>query len=161
MNSKDKTAAKKAGISFKTVLLQGEKNTTGIQVPEKVVEELAAGKKPKVRVTVNGYTYRSSIASMGGKFMIGLSAERREQSGLKGGDKIDVTLELDTEPRVVTVPADLQKALNGNSAAKKTFEALSYSHKLQHVLSIDGAKTEETRLRRIAKTMDMLKEGKK
>ena len=147
--------------SFSTTLLQSGANTTGIVVPAEIVEALGGGKKPKVVVTVNGFTYRSSVAVMDGKFMVGVSAERRAAAGLKGGDPIEVTLELDTAPRAVDVPADLATALATEPAAKAFFEGLSYSHQLRHVLSITDAKTDETRTRRIAKAMEMLRAGKK
>lgn len=147
-------------ISFDTVILQLG-NNTGINVPDEVVEKLGAGKKPPVNVTVNDYTYRNTIAVMGGKFMIGVSADVRSKTGIKGGDKVKVTLELDTKPREVEVPADFQQLLNGNAKAKQFFETLSYSNKQRYVLPIGQAKTEETRQRRMEKAIIDLSEGKK
>ena len=145
---------------FKTTLLAAGKNITGIVVPDEIVAGLDGGKKPAVVVTVNGYTYRSSIAVMGDKFMVGLSAERRAESGLKGGDTIDVTLELDTAPRVMDVPPDLQVALNANKPAKAYFATLSYSNQRRHIDPINAAKTPETRARRIEKSVALFHEGK-
>jgi hypothetical protein len=147
-------------MKFTTTILQSG-NNTGIVVPAEVVEGLGGGKKPAVTVTIGNYGYRSSIAVMGGKFLIPLSAERRAESGIKGGDAVEVELTLDTEPREVVVPEDLSLALAGDAAAKAFFESLSYSNKLRHVLSITDAKTPETRQKRIDKTMDMLRSSKK
>jgi hypothetical protein len=148
-------------LKFKTTLLLAGKTATGFVVPDDIVEKLGAGKKPPVRVTIKGYTYRNTIAVMGGKFMIGVSADHRAKAGVNAGDTVGIGLELDTEPREVTVPADLQKALTKNPGAKKFFDSLSYSHRRRHVLVIEEAKTEETRQRRIEKAIEMLKEGKK
>jgi len=145
-------------ITFKTTLKQTGGNTTGIVVPPEIVEKLGGGKKPAVNVTVNGFAYRSSIAAMGGEFLVGVSAERRAAAGVKGGDAITVTLALDTAPREVEIPPDFAKALAANKAAKAAFDKLSYSHKSQHVLAITGAKAAETRARRIAKAIAMLTE---
>jgi len=147
-------------MRFRTKILQAGKTATGIEVPATVVESLASGKRPKVRVTLNGYTYRSSVAPMGGKFMVGVSAEVRERAGVAGGDVVDVDLELDAEPREVTVPPDFSAALRRDPAARRFFEGLSYSKKRWHVLSIEGAKTAETRQRRIANSVRILREGK-
>lgn len=143
-------------IKFKTKILQTG-NNTGIEVPEKVIEQLAAGKKPLVVVTINNYTYRSAIASMSGKFLISLSAENRKNANVNGGEQHEVKLELDTTPRTVEVPADLQKILEKNKTAKAVFEKLAPSKKKAIVLSINEAKTEETRQRRIEKAMESLK----
>ncbi len=147
-------------MRIRTTIVQGSGNTTGIEVPPEVVEALGAGKRPPVTVTLNGYTYRSSIASMGGKFMISLSADNRAKAGVTGGDELDVDIELDTAPREVQVPPDFSAALDAEPAARATFDKLSYSNKSWHVLQVEGAKTDETRQRRIAKSVATLKEGK-
>lgn len=147
-------------VSFNTTILQLG-NNTGINVPDEVVEKLGAGKKPTVIVTVNDYTYRNTIAVMGGKFMIGVSADIRSKTGIKGGDKVKVTLELDTKPREVDVPADFQRLLDKNSKARQFFETLSYSNKQRYVLPLGQARTEETRQRRMEKAINDLIEGKK
>jgi hypothetical protein len=147
-------------MRFRTTILQGDKSATGIRVPDEVVEALGAGKRPAVSVTINGFTYRSSIAVVSGTYMVGVSAENRAGTGVKGGDEVDVDIELDTAPREVTVPPDLVAALDAEPAARRTFDALSYSNKSWHVLQVTGAKTEETRQRRIGKSVDALKEGR-
>lgn len=142
---------------FRAVILQSGKTATGIEVPPEVVAALGTSKKPAVRVTLNGYTYRNTVATMGGKFMLSVSAEVREKAGVQGGDEVEVTLELDTEKRTVTVPPELAAALAKNAKARTAFEALSYSNQLRYVLAVEGAKTEETRQRRIEKTVSELK----
>ena len=147
-------------MRFHTTLLQSDKTATGIEVPAEVVEALGAGKRPPVRVTINGFTYRSSIAVMGGQYMVGVSAENRTGAGVKGGDEIDVDIELDTAPREVVVPPELAAALDAEPAARRTFDALSYSNRSWHVLQVTGARTDETRERRIEKSIAALREGR-
>jgi hypothetical protein len=147
-------------MRFRTTVLQGGKTATGIEVPPEIVEGLGRGKRPAVTVTINGYTYRNTVAVMGGAYMIGISAENRAGARVKGGDEVDVDIELDTAPREVEVPADFGAALDAEPAARRTFDALSYSNKSWHTLQIAGAKTEETRQRRIAKSIEALREGR-
>jgi Bacteriocin-protection, YdeI or OmpD-Associated/Domain of unknown function (DUF1905) len=147
-------------MRFRTTIVQSGKNTTGIQVPDEVVEALGSGKRPAVKVTVNGYSYRSTVASMSGVFMVSLSAEHRAGAGVGGGDEVEVDLELDSAPREVTVPPELVAALDAEPAARATFDGLSYSNKSWHVLQVTAAKTEETRQRRIARSVDALKQGR-
>jgi hypothetical protein len=142
-----------------TIDLDGT-TATGMRVPAEIVEALASGKRPPVRVTINGYTYRSTVAVMGGEYLIGVSAENRAGAGVVAGDEVDVDVELDAEPREVTVPSDFAAALDAQPAARQTFDRLSYSNKSWHVLSIEGAKTDETRQRRIAKSVEALREGR-
>lgn len=143
-------------MRFQSVLELGGKTATGIEVPAEVVDALGSGKKPKVTVTINGYTYRSTVAVMGGRYLLPVAAEVRAGAGVAAGDEVDVEVELDTAPRVVEVPADLAAALDAAPAARKAFDALSYSNQRGHVQSVDGAKTEATRQRRIAKVVDQL-----
>ena len=145
-------------MRFRTTILTGGKTAAGIQVPTEIVEALGSGKKPPVRVTINGHSYRSSIASMGGVFMVGVTNEFRKQSGVAGGDEVDVEIELDTEKREVTVPPDLAAALEGDAEARQFFEGLSYSNKRRIVEPIADAKTPETRQRRIEKSIEKLRE---
>ena len=141
------------------ILLTG-KTAAGIEVPAKVVEGLGSSKRPAVRVTVTGYTYRSSIASMGGKFMLGVSEEVRQNAVVAAGDTVEFDILLDTEPRAVVVPPDFRQALDRDPAARKTFEGLSYSNQRRLVTPIETAKAAETRQRRIEKTVALLHEGK-
>lgn len=147
-------------MRFRATVLQTGKTTTGVQVPDEIVEGLGRGKRPAVTVTINGYTYRNTVAVMGGVFMIGISAEHRAGSGVTGGDLVDVDIELDTAPREVDVPADFTAALDAEPDARRTFDGLSYSNKSWHTLQIAGAKTDETRERRIAKSVAALREGR-
>ncbi len=147
-------------MNFQTVVELGGKTATGIRVPPEVVEALGSGKKPAARVTINGYTYRSTVAVYGGEFMLPVSAEVRERAGVAAGDEIEVAVELDTEPRVVEVPDDFAAALATDVEAQQFFEGLSYSNKRRIVLSINDAKTLETRQRRITRTIEDLRQGK-
>lgn len=144
---------------FRATLILGGKTATGIQVPDAVVEGLGAGKRPPVRVTVNGYTYRTTVAPMGGAFWIPLAAEHRTAAGVQAGDEVEVRMELDTEPRAVDVPDDLAAALAAQPGAKEAFAKLSYSNQRRHVLSVEDAKTPETRQRRVDKVLAALREG--
>jgi hypothetical protein len=147
-------------LKFRTTIELGSKTATGFEVPAEVVEELAAGKKPKVKVTIGGHSYRSTVAVYGDRYMVPLAAEHRNQAGVEAGQEIEVALELDTEPRVVEVPEDFAQALAAEPAAQQTWNGLSYSNQRYHVLQIEGAKTEETRQRRITKSVGTLAQGK-
>jgi hypothetical protein len=147
-------------MRFRTTILQGDKTATGIRIPDEIVESLGAGKRPRITVTINGYTYRSSVAVLGGAYMVGVSAENRLGTGVRGGDEVDVEIELDTAPREIVVPEELAAALDAEPAARRTFDSLSHSLKSWHVLQVTGAKTDETRKRRIAKSVETLREGR-
>ena len=147
-------------MRFHTTILQGDKTATGIRIPDEIMTGLGAGKKPPVRITINGHSYRSTVATVDGRPMVGISAENRAGAGVAGGDAVDVDIELDSAPRQVTVPADFAMALDAEPAARRTFDGLSYSNQSWHTLQIDGAKSEETRQRRIARSVDALREGR-
>ena len=148
-------------MRFRTTILQSNKTATGIRVPDDVIAALGPSRRPPVQVTVNGYTYRTTVAVMNGAFMFGVSADVRKNAGVAGGDEVDVEIVLDTEPRTVSVPADLQTALDADPDAGGFFQSLSYSHKSAYVLWIESAKKDETRQRRIPEAIMMLKEGRK
>ncbi len=147
-------------MRFRTTILQGGKTATGIRVPDDVIEALGKGRRPPVRVTLKGYTYRSTVAVMDGVYMVGVSADVRAGAGVAGGEELDVDIELDTEKREVTAPPDFAAALDADPNARRTFDGMSYSNKSWHVLQIEGAKTDETRQRRIAKSVEALGAGK-
>ena len=148
-------------MRFRTTIESGGKNTTGIPVPPDVLAALNAGKKPAVTVAINGrYTYRNSVGTVDGRPMISLSSENRARAGVAAGDEIDVDIELDTAPREVTVPDELAAALAADDAARETWDKLSYSNRSWHVLSIEGAKTDETRRRRVEKSIAALRDGR-
>jgi hypothetical protein len=142
-------------MKFSTTMFRAG-NNTGIEVPQAVVEALGAGKRPPVNVTVNGYVYRSTIAPMGGQYLIPFSSDRRKETGIDGGDAIEVELTLDTAPRTVEPPEDFAAALAAEPGAAEAFAALSPSRQRAHVTSIEGAKAQETRERRIAKAVGEL-----
>ena len=146
-------------MRFRATVELGGKTATGIRVPAEVVARLGPSKRPAVRVTINGHTYRSTVAPLGGVHMLPVSAEIRERAGVAAGDEVEVDIELDTEPREVTVPPDFAAALDRDADARRSFDGLSYSNKRRYVLSIEEAKTEETRRRRIAKAIDTLRAG--
>ncbi|MEU0794902.1 YdeI/OmpD-associated family protein [Amycolatopsis sp. NPDC005961] len=147
-------------MKFRTQVLLGGKTATGLPVPADVVEALGAGKKPAVTVTLGGHSYRTTVASRGGQFLLSLSAENREKAGVAAGDDVEVEIALDTAPRELEIPPDLAAALAADETAKARFESLSYSGKQRFVLPIGQAKTEETRQRRVAKVITDLRAGK-
>jgi hypothetical protein len=147
-------------MRFRTTILQGDKTATGIEIPPEIVEGLGKGRRPPVKVTIRGYTYRSTVAVMGGAYMVGVSADNRAGAGVKGGDSVEVDIEPDTEPRTVELPEDFAAALAAEPAAGATFERLSNSNKGWHTYQIEGAKSPETRARRIAKSIEALREGR-
>jgi hypothetical protein len=147
-------------MKIRALLEQNGKTAVGFSVPEDVVLALGKGKRPPVNVTINGYTYRSTVAPMGGGYMVGVSAENRAAAGVKGGETHDIELTLDSAPREVEVPADFAAALAAEPAAQRTFGALSPSNKGYHTALISGAKTDETRQRRIDKSIGALREGR-
>lgn len=137
-----------------TMFLSG--NNTGIEVPPDVIEALDAGRKPPVKVTVNGFEYRSTVAVMGGRYLIPFSSDKRAATGIAGGDPIVVDLEVDTEPRTVEVPDDLAAAIDAAPGARAAWEKLPPSHRKAHVDAVESAKVAETRQRRIAKAVESL-----
>ncbi|MEV0282609.1 MULTISPECIES: YdeI/OmpD-associated family protein [unclassified Kribbella] len=144
-----------------TAELEGTgKTTAGFEVPAEIVEALGGGAHPKVSVTVNGFTFRTSIARMGGRYLLGVSSERRTEAGVAAGDVLDVDVVLDTAPREVDVPEEFAAALAGDAKAQEFWQTLSYSKQQWHVLQVTGAKTEETKARRIEKSIGMLREGR-
>ncbi|HVV09441.1 YdeI/OmpD-associated family protein [Amycolatopsis sp.] len=147
-------------MKFRAELRLNGKTATGIQVPDEIVASFGS-RRPAVRVTINGHSYRSTVAAMGGEFLLPVSAENRQAAGISAGDEVDVDLEADTEPREVTVPDDLAEAFAGDSEARDFFAGLSYSHKRAYTLWIDGAKKPETRRRRVTQAVEMLHEKRR
>ena len=133
------------------------KTATGIEVPSAVVDAIGAGKRPPVRITLGAHTYRTTVARMGARFLVPVSAEVRKAAGVTAGDELDVGIELDDEPRTVDVPADLAAALAEVPAAARAWEALSYTHQKEWARSVEDAKKPETRARRIAAAVDALR----
>ena len=145
---------------IRALIEQTGKTACGFAVPEDVVLALGKGKRPPVTVTINGYTYRSTVAPMGGRYLIGVSAENRAAAGVHGGETHDIELTLDSAPREVELPADFAAALAAEPAAAATFERLSPSNKGYHTALFADAKSDETRRRRIEKSIAALREGK-
>jgi hypothetical protein len=145
--------------TFEAVLSLNGKTATGIEVPGEVIEGLGGGKRPALVVEFNGYRYHTTVGVMGGRYLIPVSAEHRSAAGVAAGDVLAVSVSLDDSPRQVEIPADLADALKRNVSARQVFDALSNSGKKRHILSITGAKTDETRKRRLDKAIAELEEA--
>jgi hypothetical protein len=146
-------------ITFTAILELAGKTATGMSVPADVVDRLGAGKRPPVKVTINGYTYRNTVAVMSGRYMIGVAAEHRAKAKVEAGDTLKVTVELDTDERTVDVPKDLAVALK-KAGATEAFDRLAFTHRKEHVRAIEEAKKPETRARRVEKAVEMLKKDR-
>jgi hypothetical protein len=148
-------------MKFKAVIeLHGKNKQPGIPVPDEVVRGLGGGNKPSVIVSIGHYSYRSTVATMGGQFLLPISTEHRKGAGVDAGDEVEVELVLDTEERVVEIPSDFAAALEQAANARQFFDKLSYSNKRRFVISIEESKTAETRNRRIDKAISLLSEGR-
>ena len=147
-------------MRFRAEVRATGKNTTGIPVTPEIVEALGRGKRPPVRITINGYSYRNTVASMNGEYMLSVSKEVREKAGISAGEEVDVVLELDDAPRTVEVPPDLDEALRGVADARAFFAGLSYSKQRWFVDWIEQARKAEIRQGRVEKAVEMLKEGR-
>jgi putative ribosome biogenesis GTPase RsgA len=131
----------------------------GLEIPEKLLEALGGGKRPRVTVTINGHSWRSRVAIMRGRNLIGLSNANRRAARVVTGDRVEVELELDLEPRVVVEPADFATALDTEPLARSAFDRLTDSQKTQHLRLIENAKKPDTRARRIEKTLATLRDS--
>ena len=143
-------------ITFRTAILKNDKNAAGIEVPEEIIEKLGSSRRPLVRVTIKKHTYRSAVAVVNGRFMIGVSVENRQAAGVQGGEEVDVTIELDLEPRTVEIPKDLKSALL-EAGALEAFENSAPSMRKEYARQVEEAKAQETRERRISKIVEKLK----
>ncbi|MBV8948285.1 MAG: DUF1905 domain-containing protein [Solirubrobacterales bacterium] len=144
-----------------TATLHERGPAAAVVLDDEQVKTLGEGaKRFPVLATVNGYTWRTSVARMGGEFLVGLNRQVREGAGVRAGDTVEVGLELDSAPREVDVPEALARALKGDPGAMSTFEALSFTHRKEFARWVGEAKREETRDRRVAKTLQMLHEGR-
>ncbi len=146
-------------MRFRTTIQQRGKTATGIQVPDEIVEAMGAGKRPPVAVMVNGYTYRTTVAPMGGAYWIPLAAEHREGAGVRAGQEVAVRVELDTAPRETPLPEDLAAALDED--ARTFFDGLAPSHRKEWVRWVEEAKKPETRAARVERTAEALRAGRK
>ena len=147
---------------FRVKLEQDTRSTaTGITIPFDVQKTFGTRARVPVRGTINGFPYRSTIFPMGGCFMMAVNRQMREGAGAKAGETVSVVMERDTEPRVVTPPADLARALKTNKDAQAAWDKLSYTHQKEYAQSVEEAKRPETRQRRIERAVEMLAAGKK
>ncbi|GLY04596.1 YdeI/OmpD-associated family protein [Actinoplanes sp. NBRC 101535] len=147
-------------MEFRGELERTGGSTTGFRVADDLVTGLGGGGRPKVVVTVNGFEFRSSIAKMGGEYWLGVSADRRKAAGIEGGQIYDVTVALDEAPRTVEVPDDLKAALDAEPEVRAFWDTVSFSNQRWHADQLTSAKTAETRARRLAKSLDLLRAGK-
>ena len=145
---------------FETRVEPHGKTATFFHVPPEVMEALGPNKRVPVRVTVNGYTYRSTVAPMGGSSLLPLNRENRAAAAVSAGDVVEVAIERDDKPRVVEVPEDLTAALDGDEAVRVAFTGLSYSHQREYAEWITEAKRPETRARRVAQALERLRQGR-
>lgn len=129
----------------------------GLEVPPEVVAALGGGARPPVTITVNGHSWKSRVALLRGRHLLGLSHANRRAAGVAVGDEVEVELELDGEPRVVVEPADFARALDADPLARAAYEVLAYSRKREHVHAVESAKKPETRRRRIEKAIATLR----
>jgi hypothetical protein len=148
-------------MRFRATVELGGKTATGIEVPDDVVAALGSGNRPPVTVTVGGHSYRTTVARMGGRFLVPLSAENRTAAGVAAGDQVEVDIEPDSRPREVTRYRHLAAALARDDTARANFDGLSFTHRKEWVRWIDEAKKPETRATRLAKTVESLHAGKR
>jgi hypothetical protein len=146
-------------MKFRAAVELSGKSATGIEVPAEIIERLGKGKRPPVAVTIAGYTYRTTVGAMGGRFMLPLSAENRAAASVAAGDEVAVEIALDTEPRDVNVPSDFAAALDNDAEARAAFDKMPYSHKQRWILSITSAKAPETRKRRVTRAIEAIRAG--
>jgi Bacteriocin-protection, YdeI or OmpD-Associated/Domain of unknown function (DUF1905) len=130
----------------------------GLEVPPEVVEALGGGKRPPVKITLNGHSWKSRVAIMRGRYLLGLSNANRQAAGVVTGDEVEIDLELDAEPRIVVEPQDFARALDADPIARSAYDGLSYGRKREHVLAIESAKKAETRRQRIEKALATLRD---
>jgi hypothetical protein len=130
----------------------------GLEIPPEIAEALGAGKRPAVTITINGHSWKSRVAIMRGRYLLGLSNANRQAASVVTGDEVEVEVEIDAEPRIVAEPADFARALDADPAARAAYDHLSYGHQREHVRATEGAKKPQTRARRIEKALAMLRD---
>jgi len=150
-----------ASVTFRTTVAQVPgKNPTGIVVPAELIHELGHGKRPPVRVSLDGYEYRTTVGVMNGRQMVSVSSAVRQATGLVGGAEVDVTLTVDDSPREAVVPDDLAAALDAAPGTRAFFDGLANSLRRFHIDNVTGAKSPETRKRRIDKAVELFRAGR-
>jgi len=145
-------------MRFDAELRLNGKTATGVPVPESILEGLGGGRRPRVTVSLNGYSFQTSLGTMSGQVLIPVSAVVRNAAGIEAGDRLDVEIELATEPAQVAVPEDLRAALAAEPEAHAFFDGLTASQKRGYTEWIEQAKQAETRQRRLAQSLDALRE---
>jgi Domain of unknown function (DUF1905)/Bacteriocin-protection, YdeI or OmpD-Associated len=148
-------------MEFRGTVELGGKTATGIAVPDDVVAALGGGRRPAVTVTLGGHSYRTTVARMGGRYLVPLNAANREAAGVRAGDEVHVAVELDTAPREVEVPEDLRVRLAVDTTAGQFFDQLSFTHRKEWVQWVTEAKTSGTRASRVDRTVEALREGRR
>ena len=144
-----------------TTTLVARGSTAAIVLGDEQAAAVGEGaKRSPVRATVNGYSWRTTVTPMGGETLLGLNRAVRESAGVEAGDTVEVAVELDTAPREVDVPEALASALDGDPAAKATFEALAFTHRKEYASWVADAKRLETRARRVTQALEMLRDRK-
>jgi hypothetical protein len=143
-------------MKFRT-LVEPPEPMRGLEVPMKLADALGGGKRPAVTVTINGHSWGTRIAIMRGRYLIGFSNANRRAAGVATGDKVEVELALDTEPRVISEPTDLAEALDADSRARGAFDRLPFGLRRRHVTAVEDARSAETRQRRIANLVAALR----
>ena len=133
-------------------------NATGVEVPDDVMQALGPQGRPPVTITINGHTWRSRVAAMRGQRLIGISAAHRAAASISAGDVIEIDVEIDESPREVVEPADLANALDKCPQARTSFDHLPFGLQQKHVKTIEEAKTDEVRERRVRKLVDTLRD---
>jgi Bacteriocin-protection, YdeI or OmpD-Associated/Domain of unknown function (DUF1905) len=144
-------------MKFTAELLRTGKNTTGIEVPQAVLDALGGGKRPRVRIGLNGFAFSLTLGGMGGRVMVPVSAERRAEAGVSGGNVYEIDIAIDTTPQDIALPHDIAAILAENGL-RAQFDALPPSRRKEHVRAITDAKSPETRARRIVKAIEMIAE---
>ena len=140
--------------------LQPRGPAAAVVLDDAQVAEVGEGaRRFPVVATVNGYTWRTSVARMGGEFLVGLSQEVRQGAGVQAGDEVDVTIELDSAPRDVEVPEALAAALAADPRAKAAFDGMAFTHRKEYARWVAEAKRDETRQRRVQQAVEMIRAG--
>jgi hypothetical protein len=147
-------------VRFTTTLVERGPAAAVVLDDDQVAAVGEGARRFPVAATVNGHRWRTTVARMRGEFLVGLNREVREAAGVEAGDIVEVSLELDAAPREVELPEALGAALSRDAAAKAAFERLAYTHRKEYARWVSEAKREETRERRVAKALRMLREGK-
>ncbi len=148
-----------ATVTFTTTVLSSGGTKAGIEVPDHVLDALGGGRRVPVVVTVSGHTWSSTTAVMGGRTLLGMSTENRRLAGIEAGQDVEVTLARETGPREVPVPDDLAAALAQEPGLRGRFDALAPSRRRNHVVQVEGARTPQTRTRRVEKVLASLRDS--